>query len=251
MDTCEPDIPVMTYKNYKLPYASDPSVLAINIDDKKYVVFLPNNLTITFPELILIQIYNCSVTSVENHFAGLSKLRSLNLAHNRIAYVSRSAFVDLVSLESLDLSANRIQTLGKNTFGSLENLERLFLIKNKIQMLPSKIFRSLLKVEFISLDENKLSALDENIFNTATNLKNLSVSSNELKIFSKTLLKNNSRLENLWLDHNHLLYIEFDHLPNLIHVDLEQNSCINKIYNVGDFDAMRKYLGEYCKHRIL
>lgn len=63
----------------------DPTILAFGIVDKKKVKFLPIFVFRAFPELIIIRIYNCSVTLIsENHFKGSSKLDFLNLRHNEI-----------------------------------------------------------------------------------------------------------------------------------------------------------------------
>lgn len=250
-----PDISEVGDEEFTLSYSTDPTIAAFKIDDEKGVKFLPTNLSITLPDLIVFQVWNCSVTSVNgNHFKGLSKLKSLNLAHNKVQNVSSDAFIDLVSLEKLGLSNNRIQFLAENTFASLRSLRRLFLENNEIQVLHPKIFGSLVEVRNVNLDKNRISAIDGNIFENATNLMGVSFTSNKLERIPKNLFKKNLKLKNIWLDINSIKLVDanmFDHLVNLENVYFESNLCVDEAYNVNDFEALRNDLKANCNENAV
>lgn len=250
LDTCAPDISEVGDDEFTISYSTDPKISAFIIDDEKGVKFLPTNLNRTLPALILIQVWNCSVTSVNgNHFKGLSKLRSLNLAHNKIQNISSDAFADLVNLEDLTLSNNRIRLLAENTFASLKSLKIFLIENNQIQIMHPKIFVSLVKVRNINLNMNRISAIDENIFENAVELKKVSFTSNKLERIPRNLFKNNLKLEKIWLDTNSIEIVNahmFDHLRELEQVDFEDNICVDEIYNENDFEALRNDLKANC-----
>lgn len=249
-DTCTLDINEIDDADFTIPFAAESSVEAFGIFNKKGVKFLPTNLLSTFPNLILIQVYNCSVTTVNgNHFKGLSKVESLNLPYNRIESVANDAFVDLVRLEYLGLNYNRIHSIRENAFASLKELISLRLDNNKIQTLHPNVFRSLLKIQEIFLNQNKIVWLDENIFEKAINLQTISLEANKLERISRNLFKNNLKLEKIALNTNNIQFIDasmFDHLQNAKFVNLKESFCIDKLYYKNDFDAMKNDFKQNC-----
>lgn len=253
LDTCE-NIDEIYDEEFALPYVMDATVKAFNIANKKNVHFLPRNFLKTFPELVALQIWNCSIRTVENHFRGLSKLKLLHLPRNKITHVARDAFVDQINLESLSLSRNRIQFLEENTFDSLKQLELFAINNNRIQSLHPEIFKSLVKVENINLDQNKISAVDGNLFEKAVNLKFVSFTGDKLTSVPNNLFGNNLKLEKIWFNLNNINSIDanmFDHLPNLQKIDFQGNSCVDKVYTENEFNAMKNNLKENCEHPVL
>lgn len=249
LKTCFVDVNEVYEENFSILSSTKLDIGGLKLEDKENVKFLPNNLH-TFPGIEIIQITNCSVTSVsKNHFRALSKLWFLNLERNKIENIASDAFTDLVSLEILDLSTNRIQSLGKNIFSSLKALKRLYLNGNEIQFLNSQIFASLVNVEYITMRNNEITSLDENIFESLTSFKNISLSNNKLEKIPRNLFSYNSKIEWIWLEENIIKFIDvniFDHLPNLKQVKMERNLCVNKNYDEMAFETMRQDLKRNC-----
>lgn len=232
-----------------MPYAMESTVEGFDLEDKKGVKFLPKDFSRLFPDLIAIQIRLCSITSIKNHFHGLTKLRFLDLESNLIEKVGSDAFAELSSLEYLALDKNRIQFLAENIFNSQKALKELYLHNNRIQSLHPKIFGSLVKIEKIKLDQNKISVLPENIFENATSLKTMSFTANKLERLSVHLYKNNLQLEKIDFSINNIEFIDatmFDHLQSLESVGLESNACIDASFEKNNIEIMRANLRQNC-----
>lgn len=254
LDTCDPDINEVDDENFTIFPATDERIFAFDVQHKLGVKFLPTNLFQVFPDLIAVQVLNCSLSSVTNQFRGLSRLRQLNLSRNNIEYVAGDAFVDLFSVEFLELSYNRIKFLAENTFSTLYALEGLYIDNNRIQLLYPRIFASLVNVYHINAQQNKIPALDVNIFEKATNLKQLLFAANKIERIPRGLLRNNYKLEEVWFSVNNIRFIDvnlFDHLRNLKFVNLRYNLCIDKEYNGNNVGAIRNDLERTCNERQL
>lgn len=249
LDTCDPEINEVDTENFAISPVEDEIVFAFDIQNKLGVKFLPKNLVENFPDLIALQILNCSLTSIENQLKGLSKLKMLNLGRNKIEYVAVDAFIDLFSIEFLELSYNRIKFLAENTFELLYTLEGLYLDNNKIQLLYPKIFGTLVRVEHINIQQNKIPELNENVFENTTNLKQLLFAANKLEKLPKNLFRNNLQLEEIWFSVNNIKFIDanlFDHLPNLKFVNLRFNLCIDKEYDENNVATIGNDLKQSC-----
>lgn len=249
LETCVLDTNRVDSEDFLISLDTDSAIQALHIIDKPGVKFLPTNLFSTFPNLVAFQVWNCSVTTITNHFKGLYKLRTLNLDHNKIENVANDAFEDLISLETLDFKYNKVGFLGENTFESMKDLKQLNLGFNYIQVLPSKIFGSLAKVEFINLQQNKISTLDENIFENATGLRGINLIANKLERIPSGLFRNNLKLEGIGLAINNIKFIDektFNHLPSLNFVDLRDNFCVDARYDKINFGTMRQALEQAC-----
>lgn len=251
LQTCEPDIEVVSDEKFVISSLRNDSNSAFKIDSKRGVQFLPTNLFDVLPNLVLIKIRQCSVKSINgNHFKNLPKLKFLELSDNKIGSVDSKAFADLVSLEVLDLSFNQIQSLDESTFKVLKALKHLQLNNNNIQTLHPKLFGSLSNIEEIRLDFNKIDHLDESIFKNLANLKVIALNDNKLTRIQRLLFRNNSNLTEIVLRNNKIEIFQgdvFERLSKLVIVDLLQNSCVNGNFSPKNFVMMKKTLKTNCK----
>lgn len=250
LQTCRPELNEVHQQDFIISRLNDRTTQGFDIKNKKGVKYLPNNLFQAFPNLIVVQVFNCSVTTAnKNHFKSLSKLKTLSLSRNEIEEIAAEAFADLVSLELLILNYNQILFLDKNLFVSLSMLERLFLENNKIRILHPEIFISLVNMWFINLDKNEILFLDGNTFETLISLKEMSISFNKLETIPKNLFRNNLKLERVWFEGNNIKFIDanmFDSLSDLYYVDLESNVCADKYYDVLKIDEISNDLKQNC-----
>lgn len=217
---CEPNIKRVYDEDFTISPATDPTILGLRIESKKRVRFLPKNLSLVFPDLVLFIVSECAVSDVrKEHFKGLSKLRFLYLDYNIIDNVEIDAFVDLVSLQVLDL------------------------YKNKIISLHPKIFDPLLNLEILDLDMNRIYSLDENIFEKLINLTDVSIGFNKLETIPKNLFKHNSKLAKITLYKNKIKFIDpnmFNHLVYLECVKFEFDFCVNKLNYSAEFNLINE-----------
>lgn len=250
LKACYPDISVVDDEDFTISSTTNLTIAALNIRDKDGVKFLPKNLFSLFPDLVAVQVWNCSVTMLnENHFKGLSKLKLLSLGRNKIEHVPGDAFADLTVLEELILGYNRIRSLGKNCFSSLKTLGILYLSHNEIHFLHPRIFNSLTNVHMISLRNNEIFNLHENIFKGLANLREIYLLNNEIRTVPSALFKSNLKLTKVRLEDNEIEFIGanmFDHLPNLYNVDLQRNQCTKGNYFTSTFNQMRNDLKQSC-----
>lgn len=254
LKVCEVDIEKVDDDDFTITTDLDESIQGFNIKNETGVKFLPTYLSCAFPDLITFQVHNCSVTSVkENHFNGLSKLRSLSLNYNKIETIYSDAFVDLTSLELLALAHNRIQSFEKTTFASLRRLQSLYLSYNQIETLHPDIFDSLKNVEVINLSNNRLSSIDEDVFKNTTRIRWILLLQNELVTIPSNLFTNNLKLERVWLHDNKIKVLDakmFGHLPLLEVFDsngsMQPKFCIYGSTYGMDYDELSSSLEAKC-----
>ncbi|KAK3101280.1 hypothetical protein FSP39_002368 [Pinctada imbricata] len=79
------------------------------------------------------------IERIDSSLSGLQYLRILNLANNRIEFISSDAFSDLVELQILDLSNNRLvfESFQNETFSNARSITRLFIQNNRYDQYPA------------------------------------------------------------------------------------------------------------------
>uniref|UniRef100_A0A7M4FGN5 Leucine rich repeat containing 70 n=1 Tax=Crocodylus porosus TaxID=8502 RepID=A0A7M4FGN5_CROPO len=142
-------------------------------------------------------------------FLGMISLQTLNLAYNKIAWISDSAFHLLGTLAYLNLEGNNLTRVPSSAIGILKNLERLSLSYNPIGKIHSFAFQGLDQLEYLCLKSSKIKSILNNGFAGLNNLKQLILSHNDLE---------NINASTFTLLHN-LLYLHLDR---------------NKIVSIGD-----------------
>lgn len=254
LKTCDPEVTRVDDENFAIKSDMASTTTGFYFADMRDIKFLPTHLNHSLPALVALQVFNCSVTSVnENNFKGLSQLKVLNLFHNLIEHVTSNAFQDLERLEYLDLSSNKIRSLRENTFITLKALEILLLAGNDIQLIQLEMFRSLVNLHTLNLSGNSIYIIEGNIFDTLVNMKIILFNDNELEKIPNNLFKNNSRLQMISLKQNKIKFIDsdmFDNLSTLKVVALMDNVCINKSYE-NNFDVMRSDLKQNCTESLI
>lgn len=84
---------------------NDDSVKGLYIAGNEAIKFLPIKIHESFPDLVGLNAFECSLTEVSyQNFAELSKLEELYLGINQIERIDDDTFKDLVSLRKLSLS---------------------------------------------------------------------------------------------------------------------------------------------------
>jgi chorismate mutase len=239
---------------FTIASSADSSVEGFNIQNNTKIEFIPENLSEKFPNLINVQIFNCSLKSIdEHHFKGLRNLVTVYLAFNKIERIDSNAFKDNVKLEQLTLNNNNIKYLSEDLFNSLRNLKILHLNDNQIRLIDTFLFKHSTSMEYINMDNNEVRFLYPETFSTLSNLKKISIGDNQLESIDQNLLANNKKLEKIWFENNKLKSIDatmFDDKKSLLFVVLKGNSCINDTFFSQSFESMKTQIKEKCSPSI-
>ncbi|KAH8297409.1 hypothetical protein KR044_011421, partial [Drosophila immigrans] len=209
---------------------------------------------------------------------GLTSLRQLNLAHNRIQRISSQALALLPKLKSLDLTKNQLHSVEANMFVTPNRLAHLILNANEIGSVDEHAFAMLGNLTDLELSNNRLNSLPVGVFKNLTRLKKLSLNYNQLEIHWSTfrgllslqklqLKANNIRkmqdgifhvmrnIESIELDHNGIVSLSRQGLFNLTklhHLSLSNNSITHIELDTWEFtqsleslDLSHNYISEF------
>ncbi|XP_032781384.2 leucine-rich repeat neuronal protein 2 [Daphnia magna] len=130
-------------------------------------------------------------------------LRSLRLAHNRIATI-RQSLDFYADLELLDVSHNALTGLGQRQLGSQKVLRALNFSHNAIAHLDSHAFQGLGQLQVLDLRHNELTAIDDGSLSELVNLVQLDLSDNRIERLSDQCFASLVRLRSLNLRANRL-----------------------------------------------
>ncbi|XP_033252505.1 leucine-rich repeats and immunoglobulin-like domains protein 1 [Drosophila miranda] len=183
-------------------------------------------------------------------FTGLTGLKHLILANNRIRSISSEALAVLPMLKTLDLSRNQLHSIEVNSFPKSTRLAHLILNWNEIANVDEHSFAALNNLTDLELNNNRLNSLPVGVFKNLNRLKKLALSYNHLEINWSTFrgllslqrlqLKSNQirslqdgvfyvmrNIESIELDHNQISSLSRQGLFNLTklhHLSLSNNS---------------------------
>ncbi|KAL1022740.1 hypothetical protein UPYG_G00031710 [Umbra pygmaea] len=127
--------------------------------------------------LQVLQIKDSQLTTIpEGALKGMTKLREINLSHNKLKINSiyQGAWMELSALTKLDLSSNQLTHVPSDL---PESLEYLYLQSNNIRSVPATAFEGTPNIKGIFLRFNNLSpySVKESSFKHLTNLQVLDV----------------------------------------------------------------------------
>jgi Leucine-rich repeat (LRR) protein len=113
-----------------------------------------------------------------------SALVDINLAHNRLEKIYKSAFIKTPALQWLNLSHNRIETIKSKALSDLVELITLDLSHNKLRILDQKCFKKLKNLKTLNIAHNLITSLEPDILHNNSKLQHLDLSHNQLEICS-------------------------------------------------------------------
>ena len=91
-------------------------------------------------------------TLPDNCFSGITSLRSIHLAGNRLKNLRANTFSGMTQLEWLDLSRNQLSSLPSSVFSGLSNLWPLDLGRSNYTSLPSGVFSGLSNLKWLAIN---------------------------------------------------------------------------------------------------
>ena len=141
-------------------------------------------------------------------------LRSLHLAHNRIASLRQSVSF-YGELRRLDLSHNVLHSLGLLHFQPLGHLEWLNVSNNLVSSLEAESFSGLRSLTVLDLSANRLTRLTDDLFAELPSLTTLVLSRNKIQTVAVGAFESLRQLHTLHLEDNNL-----GHIPSVALVPL-------------------------------
>jgi len=202
---------------------------------------LPPGLFHQLAQLLILDLSQNQLTSHHINsetFAGLIRLRILNLSHNALTRIDSKTFNDLHILQVLNLRNNSIGYIDENAFAPLYNLYELNLAENRLHTLSDKLFDGLKVLTKLTLNNNLISLVEPNVFEKCPNLRELDLSSNQLQDVPDAL-KLLSDLRTLDLGENQIVKFRPGCFKNLIQLN-GLRLIDNQIENItkGMFDDL-------------
>uniref|UniRef100_A0A0R3QR91 Chaoptin n=1 Tax=Brugia timori TaxID=42155 RepID=A0A0R3QR91_9BILA len=203
------------------------------LDDNPIRV-LPDYVLSTLPHLQRLSFTRTRLQHITDRtFSGHSapNLRSLNLAFNRIDYISTAAFNNMDSLEQLALNDNKLTSIQTLTFSSLRNLRQLSLAGNAINITMERSISDIPTLENLSLARNRLQQLSKATFVNLNNLEQLDLSYNQLQTFDFTFLAQSLvNVKHLDLSHNRIITIDLHSAKRTL---TYLNLAYNQLQSIG------------------
>ncbi|KAJ4443851.1 hypothetical protein ANN_05638 [Periplaneta americana] len=231
---------------------------------------------LSFKDLYLVRI-NLSHNAIERiesgAFENCANITLLDLSHNNISSIPRTAFDsttyaleltlthnlltdlsqvplhNMTGLKILNVSHNLIEKVPRNTFPKLYELHTVDLSHNRIRDIWNSVFQSLFSLRFLNLSHNALAAVKGSTFGALHTLLELDLSHNVLGDVNRAALARCASLRSLTLRNNSLSRV-FQLPISLSHLDLSHNS-IASIPPLETWPTMNSLLSLDLSHNAL
>lgn len=200
----------------KLTNPVNESVTELLMVRNKKIEFLPQDISVPFPKLRIVDAYGCAVKAVtKQNFHGLTMVNKIVLDDNEIDKIDENSFDDLTDLNSLYMDNNKIANLPSKLFDKLENLDTLYLNGNQLSELDASLFRNNKKLALLHLNENKLQTLPTGIFDGLTQMRQIWLKSNGIVDLPANIFDQCESLVDIDLSRNKITTIDMNLLSKL------------------------------------
>jgi len=157
---------------------------------------------------------------------GLTQLKTLSVAGNRISEITWEAFRFMSSLEDLNIARNRIPALPGNIFSANTLLKDVDASENEIVGLDADVFTDTKELKTLSLQGNRIDTLPIYVFRHMHNLRTLQLQRNAISGVLSNSLSGLASLRSLDLSQNRMGSLPlgiFDALGNVQTMSLADN----------------------------
>lgn len=134
---------------------------------------------------------------------------------------------------------------------TLPKLEELTSHHCNLSIIRSFYFENMLRVQFIDISFNEIAMIDKNSFKDLFAVKYMFVGNNKIKTLDRDLFRTMASLKNLDLAHNQINSLDptMFEIPGgkLLEVNLLGNVCLNKTYELKEFEDLEQDIISYCQ----
>lgn len=240
------------FEGFHVPGKTDADVTRIQY---QYPMFthIPMEMFEAFPNLIEVSIYAGRFDRIDK-FVNCENLKTLFFTSSALEHFPEDLLENCVNLDYLSMGGNQFtkflidrptsltylefgfnRGLTKFHVNKLTNLNRLDMRYNGIDSISSTDFEGLSKLTFLDLGNNIIDTLADGAFSSLTNLEVFWFDQNRMDKLSADMFQNNSKLKTILLTANSIRFIEdgvFNHLSELEFLNLENNVCISKRFEI-------------------
>ncbi|XP_076155315.1 uncharacterized protein LOC143138809 [Alosa pseudoharengus] len=191
-------------------------------------------------QLKAIDLYYNSLADLEDVFASLKNITSLQLGYNKFSYIP-SMIQNISLLENLNFVFNRIERLDCSTFKTLNKLKTLSLYGNSINVMKDCVFQDLINLKKLYLGSNCIKYLRGAFKKGPAKLEHLELSSNSLASLNTDDFRGLKSLRTLVLNDNKINSIDnktFDKLNSLKLLNLEFNKITDESLRPSVFSGL-------------
>lgn len=214
--TCDFNDDIEITEPSKLTNPVNESVTELRMGGNKKIEFLPEDVSIPFPKLRLVDAFGCAVKEVtKQNFHGLTLVDKIVLDDNRIEKIDENSFDDLTDLNLLYMDNNKIADLPTKLFEKNENLDTLYVNGNQLNKLDANLFKNNKKMALLHLNDNKLQTLPPGIFDGLTEMRQLWLKSNEIADLPANIFDQCKSLVDIDLSRNKMKTIDMNLLSKL------------------------------------
>lgn len=182
---------------------------------------------------------------MKNAFIQYPKVEILIAKNVSLERIDREMFANASNLKSLTCSFNNLKKIVDDSLSHAWRLEVLNLQYNQIDWIGAHAFFNLTKLQRLNLSFNKIASLAFMTMRSLESLTDLDLRHNLIRVISKTQFERNLMLAKLHLENNLIVLIDagtFDKLKNIEVLDLRDNSCIDRAFNIFEYSTNNKEL---------
>lgn len=214
---CEFDDAIELSEPKTLSNLVNENVTELLLQNNEKIKYLPQHLSVSFPNLIAINAYGCAVKSVNKlNFNGLTKIGNINLNKNQLETIDENSFDDAIDLGNIYLDDNKLIDLPSKVFEKLNQLNGLYVKNNQLRHLDAALFKNNKNIASLHLTDNKLQTLPSGIFDGLAKVRQLWLNGNEIENLPPHIFDDCDSLIDLDLSRNKIQIINANWLLKLI-----------------------------------
>ena len=197
------DLSTNRMRNFDSTRAWGPKLMHLYINDNQLSQFSLKG----YPGLTSLAVENNQFSTIGYdglQLDGLTNLKNLSVANNRISVIRAGAFENTVSLRHLNISKNLLSTIQPEMFRNLHSLEALVLDQNTFDEVPIALP---LNITTLSMNCNRIKSITINSLYNLPQLRTLSLAGNMIASVHVDAFQNQKMLEELYLYNNELSYL--------------------------------------------
>ena len=164
-------------------------------------------------------------------YKNFTLLTNISFINTKIESFGKDFFEESNQLEWLIFYNNAIDVFPASTFANVKNLIGIDFEQKQLKDIHSEAFKNLTSLHYLLLKNSKIKEMDPLWFQDLESLKVLEFKGNQISVIKDGTFDSLQNVREIRLNDNLIKKIAteaFMNLPELVHVDLRENKCIDK-----------------------